>query len=125
MEDKDKDKTKEQLVSELEEMRHRVAEAEKSEPGQMQLKEISTPSTDDIQSLLNGLYSASIGLDIVGLDYRVYFQNQLLEQRFGNIIGKMCYEEYMGLKQPCGFCPMVLAVKGRRYSRLYTYPARP
>ena len=39
------------------------------------------------------------------------FQNQILKEKFGDITGKLCYENYMGLKAPCDFCPMIKALK--------------
>jgi len=64
-----------------------------------------------LQSLIDGLTHTDIGIDIVGTDYNVLFQNQVLEKRFGSLTGKLCYEHFMGLKKPCGFCPMTKAIK--------------
>jgi PAS domain S-box-containing protein len=68
---------------------------------------------DKLHALIDGLYHAKIGIDIVGTDYRVKFQNKLLEQRFGDITGKLCYKEYMGGKKPCDFCPMKKAIESK------------
>ena len=64
-----------------------------------------------LQALMDGLARIEIGIDIVGVDYEILFQNQTLKERFGNLIGKLCYEEYMGLEKPCDFCPMIKAIK--------------
>jgi len=69
---------------------------------------------DRLQSLVAGLSSTGIGVDIVGVDYRVLLQNQLLLERFGDLTGKLCYEGYMGFATPCGFCPMKKAIEGNR-----------
>ncbi|MBN1578412.1 MAG: PAS domain-containing protein [Chitinispirillaceae bacterium] len=66
------------------------------------------------QALLTGLASTGIGVDIVGTDYRVRFQNAVLQKRFGDCKGKLCYESYMGLQTPCDFCPMKKAIAGNR-----------
>jgi PAS domain S-box-containing protein len=54
--------------------------------------------------------SLSDGLDIVGKDYKVHYQNKLLNDRFGDIDGKLCYEVYMARETPCEFCPMNTAL---------------
>ena len=54
--------------------------------------------------------SLAEGLDIVSQDYRIHFQNKMLRDRFGDLTGKLCYEEYMGRQTPCESCPMVKAI---------------
>jgi PAS domain S-box-containing protein len=66
---------------------------------------------DKLSTLLAGLTKASVGIDVVGVDYRIRLQNELLEERFGDCTGEFCYEKYMEAKEPCHFCPMVKAVK--------------
>ena len=51
------------------------------------------------------------GLDVVGRDYTVKFQNRVLFERFGDLTGQLCYEGYMGLAEPCESCPMVKAIE--------------
>ncbi|TET79014.1 PAS domain-containing sensor histidine kinase, partial [candidate division TA06 bacterium] len=63
---------------------------------------------------MDGLARTEIGIDIVGIDYRVVFQNQTLKQRFGDLSGQLCYEKYMGLERPCDFCPMMKAIRRNR-----------
>jgi len=73
-------------------------------------EEVVKAERDKLQALVDGLAGAGVGIDIVGSDYVVLFQNRVLRERFGNLVGKLCYEGYMGLKQPCGNCPMKAAV---------------
>jgi PAS domain S-box-containing protein len=68
-------------------------------------------SEEKYRYLMDGITSVGIGIDIVTKDYKVLFQNQVLKEKFGDITGKLCYEEYMGLKAPCDFCPMIKALK--------------
>jgi len=70
--------------------------------------------TDRLQALVDGLARTEVGIDIVGIDYRVRYQNQLLIDRFGDLTGQLCYEKYMGRETPCEFCPMVKAIATRR-----------
>jgi PAS domain S-box-containing protein len=69
------------------------------------------------KSIIDGLTHVGIGIDIVSKDYRVLFQNQTLKERFGDSRGKKCYSSYLGLKNPCEFCPMEEALKYNRIER--------
>ncbi|HUU63084.1 MAG TPA: PAS domain S-box protein [Dehalococcoidia bacterium] len=73
---------------------------------------------DRLQSLMDGLATIEIGIDIVGIDYKVLFQNETLQQRFGDLMGRLCYEAYMGLKKPCDPCPMIEAIKSKQIERV-------
>ena len=54
--------------------------------------------------------SLADGLDVVSRDYRVHFQNKVLQDRFGGLTGKLCYEGYMARETPCESCPMEKAI---------------
>jgi PAS domain S-box-containing protein len=66
---------------------------------------------DKLKALIDGLNRTGIGIDIVGIDHRILLQNAVLKEEFGDLTGKLCYEAYMGLENPCDQCPMVKAVK--------------
>ncbi|MBW1783680.1 MAG: PAS domain S-box protein, partial [Deltaproteobacteria bacterium] len=72
---------------------------------------------DTLQGLMDGLATTRIGVDIVGLNYRILHQNKVLVEAFGDITGKLCYENYMGLEIPCDSCPMTVAVKSGEVER--------
>ena len=111
---KGEDKTKEQLMKELAEMRQRIAELETSETRHKQLEEMLRVQTDELQALIDGLSHTGIGVDIVSTDYKILFQNQTLEEKFKGLTGELCYEKYRGLKKPCDPCPMIKAVKSNK-----------
>ena len=71
-------------------------------------------SEEKSRYLIDGISSVGIGIDIVSKDYKVLFQNQVLKEKFGELTGKICYKNYMGLKAPCGSCPMINALKNNR-----------
>jgi PAS domain S-box-containing protein len=50
--------------------------------------------------------SLADGLNVVSRDYRIHFQSKVLEDRFGDLTGKLCYEAYMARETPCESCPM-------------------
>jgi PAS domain S-box-containing protein/putative nucleotidyltransferase with HDIG domain len=66
------------------------------------------------KSLIEGLANTEIGIDIVGLDYKIYYQNSILGKRFGNIPGKLCYQIYMDRNKPCSNCYIKDAVRDKR-----------
>jgi len=68
---------------------------------------------DKLRALVDGLSSMGIGLDIVGVDYRIRYQNRVLLERFGDVTGQLCHEKYMGFSEPCDFCPMMKAMESR------------
>ncbi len=66
---------------------------------------------DKLQALMDGLARTGTGIDIVDTDYRILYQNETLTERVGDMTGKLCYESYMGLKEPCRVCPMIKAIE--------------
>ncbi|MHC5060536.1 MAG: ATP-binding protein [Planctomycetota bacterium] len=69
---------------------------------------------DKHEIIFNGLSHTQIGIDVVGTDYKIQFQNRFLIERFGDLTGKICYESYQKLKEPCGFCPMAKTKKSNK-----------
>jgi len=60
------------------------------------------------------LSSLDEGIDIVSTNYVIEFQNKYLKDRFGNAVGKKCYETYLNLDKPCVDCPMREALSQNR-----------
>jgi PAS domain S-box-containing protein len=72
---------------------------------------------DTLQGLMDGLATTGIGVDVVGVDYRILHQNKTLKEAFGDLTGKLCYENYMGLDIPCDPCPMAVAIKNGKVEK--------
>jgi PAS domain S-box-containing protein len=72
---------------------------------------------DTLQGLMDGLATTRIGVDVVGVDYKILQQSKLLIDIFGDLTGKLCYENYMGLDIPCDPCPMAVAIKSGKVER--------
>jgi len=66
------------------------------------------------KSLIEGLANTEIGIDIVGLDYKIYYQNSILQKIFGNVPGKLCYQIYMDRNKPCDNCNIKKAVREKK-----------
>jgi PAS domain S-box-containing protein len=100
-----------------EELEQRVKELEKKSLEHKYVEKTLKFERDKLKSLIDGLASTNIGVDIVSADYEIIQQNQTLIDRFGDIAGKKCYKEYMVLEEPCRFCPMVKALKSKRLEK--------
>ena len=84
----------------------------------MQVEVVIKSERDKFKTLLDGLTQTEIGIDVVGTDYKVLFQNQVLTNKFGDLTSKLCYEYYMGFKKPCDFCPMIKAIENNRVEKV-------
>jgi len=51
-----------------------------------QMEEALKSERDKLQALMDGLARTEIGIDIIGLDYKVISQNQTLQERFGDLL---------------------------------------
>ncbi|MBN1256448.1 MAG: PAS domain S-box protein [Planctomycetes bacterium] len=78
---------------------------------QQQMQQELKREKDTLQSLATGLSEMKIGVDIVGTDYSIKYQNQVLQELFGDYLGEICYQKYEGLSEPCNPCPMQKAIK--------------
>ena len=101
-----------------EELEQRIKELEKRSLAHKHVEKMLKSERDKLKTLLDGLASTNIGVDIVSTDYEIIHQNQTLIDRFGDIAGKKCYKEYMALEEPCSFCPMVKALKNKRLEKV-------
>lgn len=84
-------------------------------------KEIETKlraERDKFENLLDGLSQIGIDVNIVSSDYRILSQSSSLEERFGNVIGKFCYQEYVGFNEVCYFCPMNKVIENNKVERI-------
>ncbi len=100
-----------------EELAQRVKELEKKSLEHKYVEKTLKSERDKLKTLIDGLTSADIGVDIVSTDYEIIQQNQTLIDRFGDIAGKKCHKAYMALEEPCVYCPMVKALKNKRLEK--------
>lgn len=111
---KDTDKPKNELIKELSKLRTQVSILKKSNREHKQAEKTFRVEENKLKSLMGGLTKTEIGVDIIGIDYKVVFQNQILKEKFGDLTDELCYEKYMGQEKPCEFCPMIKAVKNNK-----------
>lgn len=86
-----------------------VLEVSRNITNQERAKEILQSERDKFQGVLNALGE---GMYIVNQDFIVEYQNDLLKERFGDIIEKKCYAAYMGLDKRCEKCPVSFQIVG-------------
>lgn len=73
---------------------------------------------DASRALLDGLASTGIAVSIISTQHEIISQNRTLIEKFGDLTGKLCYESYMRLEQPCDRCPMPEATQRGRVARM-------
>lgn len=81
---------------------------------QKKAKEALRSEKDKLQALMDGINRAGIGIDIIGANYEVLFQNKISEGECGEPGGKRCYGHYMALEEPCEQCPAMEAIKEKK-----------
>jgi len=102
-------------INERQEKLERENKALKSEIAHHhEVQETLASERDKLRSLVDGLGRTEVGIDIIGNDHRIHFQNRVLEERFGVLDGKPCYVKYMGAETPCFDCPMTSAINLNR-----------
>jgi two-component system NtrC family sensor kinase len=92
--------------------------------------------TEERNKLATILTNIGEGVNIIRSDYTVKYQNKFLLDRFDDLIGKKCYQGFIGSQNPCLNCPMKSTIennspesveqKGRdgRYYELFFVPLK-
>jgi PAS domain S-box-containing protein len=104
---KDKNKTKEQLINELAEMRKRLAGLERSEIDTRRLKVMLKEREEFLKETLNSIQD---GISILDRDLNIIFTNSAMERWYAHqlpFIGKKCYEAYHNRTEHCEICPSI------------------
>lgn len=119
----DKDKTKEELLNELAEMRLRIAEktvlviAGNETKKQLKFEQAQLLSICD--SINEVVYVSDPDT------YEILFVNKHVDTLFkNNVQGKICYKEFQGFDKPCDFCTnkIIKDLRGEPYQWQYHNP---
>jgi PAS domain S-box-containing protein len=105
---KDIDKTKEQLIGELVEMRQRLAKLEALDTELKQAEEALQAEKNKLQSVIGAM---EYGLTIQDTDYNIIYQNEPLRIIWGDHLGEKCYRVYEGKDKLCDGCPVEKAFR--------------
>lgn len=95
---KDQEKTKDQLISELSEMRGRIAELEEYESGYKQTKEALEFERKRFFDVLEAI---PVWVYLQAPDYSIRWYSSKFEKIWGKPDGRPCYEVIQGRKEPC------------------------
>jgi PAS domain S-box-containing protein len=79
--------------------------------GRKQAEKALRLERNKLHALMDRINRAGIGFSIIGIDHRTQLQNEILEQRFGKILGNLCYEHYVKQEEPCDLCPVTEAIQ--------------
>lgn len=99
------------------ELKQRIKDLEQESFKRSQSEQALKSERDILRTLIDGLASVNIGVDIVTTDFEVLQQNQTLIDRFGDNADRKCYQQYMALNKPCDFCPMIKSSENKRLER--------
>lgn len=103
---KDKNKTKEQLIKELERLRQRIAELETKEKGGKKAEGEIKISSEEWETTFDAITDL---VSIQDRDFRIVRVNKVYADTLGmkaeKLIGKPCYEVIHGTKEPWLHCP--------------------
>jgi PAS domain S-box-containing protein len=109
----DKNKTKEQLLNELKELRQRLTELESED------KRSERAVLFDEQSKSEAILSAiGEGISIQAANFRILYQNQTHKDLFGDHVGEICYDAYRQRGDVCENCPLAESFKNGRVHNL-------
>ena len=118
----EKEKTKEQLIGELQRLRQRVAELQQSEKQRERTEAELTGAKEFVETVLNSMDDVISILDI--RDFRILGVNRPFLEAVGmteeEVLGKPCYEITHHRSDPCGpphdICPIPEVAAGKRSS---------
>ena len=102
------DKTKEQLIEELEALRLRTAELEKLEAERKRAEGELQAEKNKLQSVIDAMED---GLTIQDTGYNIIYQSEPLRIIFGDHVGEKCYRVYEGKEKLCDGCPVEKAFR--------------
>jgi PAS domain S-box-containing protein len=131
---KDDDRTKGQLIAELQEIRRRVTELEQAEIAWQATEAALRQSEEKLEESeeklkqnlaeLNAIINALPGMvSVVDTNFNLLLANDAVFEKFGGreTIGEQCYRTRKGLEQPCPQCGLVIAFEtGETVTRVST-----
>ena len=104
---KDKNKTKEQLIQELTEMRKSLAELERLKIETRRLKVLVKEKEEFLKETLDSIQD---GISLLDKNLNIIFTNSAMERWYAHqfpFTGKKCYEAYHNRTEHCEICPSI------------------
>jgi signal transduction histidine kinase len=115
MDVKDSERTREELLGEIEELRGRVAELEairKDLTRADKVMRMAVVSATEEQARTEAIIAAlGDGISIQDRNFRVLFQNAVHKSMVGDHTGEFCYKAYRGRDKVCDGCHLVISFR--------------
>ena len=121
---KNTDKTKEQLFKEIDQLRVKIAEQEKSKSMRNKAEDISRESEQFMKSLFE---SVQDGISVLKPDLTIRHVNGIMNKWYKANLpleGKKCYEVYHNADKPCDPCPSLRCLESGK-TELNVVPGLP
>lgn len=112
----DKNKTKDQLIHEVERLRNRLAELEESEVECRRAEDTLKEREKFLADILNSIQD---GISILDKDLNIIQVNPTMEKWYAHkmpLVGKKCFEAYHGREEHCEICPSLRTLKSGKPS---------
>lgn len=94
--------TKQQLIEELEKSTARIEALEKTRSDDIEREKESVAKHEQLSAVFDGFNEIVYVSDPD--TYEILYVNKPVEDVFGDVIGKTCYEVFQGFDSPCSFC---------------------
>lgn len=94
--------TKQELTKELEANRKEIEGLKKELTAFKEEKQVFKNVNDQLSAIFDGFNEVVYVSDPD--TYNVLYVNKPVEDIFGDVVGKICYEVFQGLDKPCSFC---------------------
>jgi PAS domain S-box-containing protein len=116
---RDEEKTREELIKELKDLRLQIAEAESSSKLLMGLCESQRDdkavteekerAAANERAKTEGIIAAiGDGIRIIDTNFRIVYENQRHKELLGDHVGEYCFSAYRQRDQECEMCPLVV-----------------
>ena len=116
---KDNDRTKDELIREIAELRNRIASLQEANTKQCATEK---KLLDEERFLFNVFTSVQDGISVLDKDLNIIMVNHKIEEWYGHampLVGKKCYAAYHGRSQPCEICPTLKTLETGRAAHEY------
>jgi len=107
----DEDKTRDELIYELSELREQISRSARMENVCKRAEEVLHSNENLLNNIFDGMQG---GISVLDLDMNIIRTNKTMERWYPDIlplVGKKCFYAYYGRSEPCENCPNIQAIK--------------
>ncbi|MDH4129362.1 MAG: PAS domain S-box protein [Spirochaetota bacterium] len=103
-------KSKDQLINEIYKLTQRISELESFETKHILIEKALETERDNLKNILDSMPD---GVYIVNQQYEIEYINPVIENNFGPVEGRKCYEYFHDKKEVCPWCKNQEVFKGK------------